>query len=97
MVDINVPEQVAALRERLAGEALHLLFVNAGISNGVGETVPLSSILPRSPGTPGLPHGWAAVPATPPMDTSRPTLRPWPVASRGSTLWCRAGSWQIVP
>jgi NAD(P)-dependent dehydrogenase (short-subunit alcohol dehydrogenase family) len=43
MVDINVPEQVAALRERLAGEPLHLLFVNAGISNGIGETVPLSS------------------------------------------------------
>jgi NAD(P)-dependent dehydrogenase (short-subunit alcohol dehydrogenase family) len=57
IVDINVPEQVAALRERLAGEPLHLLIVNAGISNGIGETVPLSSILPRSPGTPGLPHG----------------------------------------
>jgi NAD(P)-dependent dehydrogenase (short-subunit alcohol dehydrogenase family) len=43
MVDINVPEQVAALRERLAGERLHLLFVNAGISYGIEETVPLSS------------------------------------------------------
>jgi NAD(P)-dependent dehydrogenase (short-subunit alcohol dehydrogenase family) len=36
-------EQVAALCERLAGEELDLLFVNAGISNGEGETVPLSS------------------------------------------------------
>jgi NAD(P)-dependent dehydrogenase (short-subunit alcohol dehydrogenase family) len=43
MVDINLPEQVAALRKRLAGESLHLLFVNAGISNGIEETVPLSS------------------------------------------------------
>jgi NAD(P)-dependent dehydrogenase (short-subunit alcohol dehydrogenase family) len=40
MLDINVPEQVAALRERLAGERIDLLFVNAGISNGAGETVP---------------------------------------------------------
>ena len=43
MVDITMQEQVAALRERLAGEELDLLFVNAGISNGEGETVPLSS------------------------------------------------------
>jgi NAD(P)-dependent dehydrogenase (short-subunit alcohol dehydrogenase family) len=43
MVDITIPEQVAALRERLAGEELDLLFVNAGISNGQDETVPLSS------------------------------------------------------
>ena len=43
MVDITMQDQVAALRERLAGEGLDLLFVNAGISNGEGETVPLSS------------------------------------------------------
>jgi NAD(P)-dependent dehydrogenase (short-subunit alcohol dehydrogenase family) len=43
MVDITMQEQVAALRERLADERLDLLFVNAGISNGEGETVPLSS------------------------------------------------------
>ena len=43
VVDITIQEQVAALRERLAGEELDLLFVNAGISNGEGETVPLSS------------------------------------------------------
>jgi NAD(P)-dependent dehydrogenase (short-subunit alcohol dehydrogenase family) len=43
MVDITVPEQVTALRARLAGEELDLLFVNAGISNGQDETVPLSS------------------------------------------------------
>jgi len=36
MVDITMQEQVAALRERLAGERLDLLFVNAGISNGEG-------------------------------------------------------------
>ena len=40
MVDINMSDQVAALRERLAGERLDLLFVNAGISNGAGETLP---------------------------------------------------------
>jgi len=33
-VDITVPEQVAALRARVAGTAFDLLFVNAGISNG---------------------------------------------------------------
>lgn len=43
MVDINIPDQVAALRAQLAGERLDLLFVNAGISNGAGETLPLSS------------------------------------------------------
>jgi NAD(P)-dependent dehydrogenase (short-subunit alcohol dehydrogenase family) len=43
MVDINMSDQVAALRERLAGERLDLLFVNAGISNGAGETLPLTS------------------------------------------------------
>ena len=40
MVDINFQEQVLALRQRLAGETIDLLFVNAGISNGSGETVP---------------------------------------------------------
>ena len=40
MVDINIQEQVAALRTRLAGERIDLLFVNAGISNGAGETLP---------------------------------------------------------
>jgi NAD(P)-dependent dehydrogenase (short-subunit alcohol dehydrogenase family) len=39
-VDINMPDQVAALRKRLAGERIDLLFVNAGISNGAGETLP---------------------------------------------------------
>jgi NAD(P)-dependent dehydrogenase (short-subunit alcohol dehydrogenase family) len=43
LVDITMQEQVVALRERLADERLDLLFVNAGISNGEGETVPLSS------------------------------------------------------
>jgi len=43
MVDINVPGQVAALRQQLAGERIDLLFVNAGISNGEGETVAQTS------------------------------------------------------
>jgi NAD(P)-dependent dehydrogenase (short-subunit alcohol dehydrogenase family) len=38
-VDITVPEQVAALHERLAQEPFDLLFVNAGVTNGPGETV----------------------------------------------------------
>ena len=40
LVDITIPEQVAALRARLAGERIDLLFVNAGIANGPAETVP---------------------------------------------------------
>jgi NAD(P)-dependent dehydrogenase (short-subunit alcohol dehydrogenase family) len=38
-VDITVPEQVAALRERLAQKTFDLLFVNAGVTNGPEETV----------------------------------------------------------
>lgn len=38
-VDITVPEQVRALRDRLAGRAFELLFVNAGVSNGEEDTV----------------------------------------------------------
>ena len=38
-VDITVPGQVAALRGRLAQETFDLLFVNAGVTNGPGETV----------------------------------------------------------
>jgi NAD(P)-dependent dehydrogenase (short-subunit alcohol dehydrogenase family) len=38
-VDITVPEQVAALHERLAKTAFDLLFVNAGVTNGPEETV----------------------------------------------------------
>ena len=38
-VDITVPEQVAALHERLAQTTFDLLFVNAGVTNGPGETV----------------------------------------------------------
>jgi NAD(P)-dependent dehydrogenase (short-subunit alcohol dehydrogenase family) len=32
-LDINFPEQIAALRTRLAGSAFDLLFVNAGVAN----------------------------------------------------------------
>jgi NAD(P)-dependent dehydrogenase (short-subunit alcohol dehydrogenase family) len=38
-VDIVEQEQVAALRRRLEGRTLDLLFVNAGVSNGHGDTV----------------------------------------------------------
>ncbi len=38
-VDINHTGEVLALGERLAGTALDLLFVNAGVSNGPDETV----------------------------------------------------------
>ena len=38
-VDITVPEEVAALHGRLAQTAFDLLFVNAGVTNGPGETV----------------------------------------------------------
>ena len=43
MVDINIEEQVAALRNRLNGETIDVLMVNAGISNGPKETVPHTS------------------------------------------------------
>jgi NAD(P)-dependent dehydrogenase (short-subunit alcohol dehydrogenase family) len=39
-VDITIAEQVQALRQKLAGERIDLLFVNAGIANGPGETGP---------------------------------------------------------
>ena len=42
-VDINHPDQVAALRHRLAGERIDLLFVNAGVANGPGETLTAST------------------------------------------------------
>ena len=38
-VDITVPEEVAALRDRLAETTFDLLFVNAGVTNGPEETV----------------------------------------------------------
>jgi len=38
-VDINVPAQVSALRDRLAGRQFDLLFVNAGVSNDRAETI----------------------------------------------------------
>lgn len=37
-VDINEPEQVRALRDRLDGRAFDLLFVNAGVTNNADET-----------------------------------------------------------
>jgi NAD(P)-dependent dehydrogenase (short-subunit alcohol dehydrogenase family) len=37
-VDINAPEQVQALRDRLAGRGFDLLFVNAGVANRPEET-----------------------------------------------------------
>ena len=38
-VDITVPDQVAALRSRLAGRRFDLLFVNAGVTNNPAETI----------------------------------------------------------
>ena len=38
-VDITAPEQVQALRDRLGGRRFGLLFVNAGVTNGLRETV----------------------------------------------------------
>jgi len=38
-VDITVPEEVAALHDRLAQTTFDLLFVNAGVTNGPEETV----------------------------------------------------------
>jgi NAD(P)-dependent dehydrogenase (short-subunit alcohol dehydrogenase family) len=38
-VDINVPEQIAALRARLSGRTFDLLLINAGVKNEDGETI----------------------------------------------------------
>lgn len=38
-VDINEPEQVRTLRDRLTGRRFDLLFVNAGVTNDPGQTV----------------------------------------------------------
>ena len=38
-LDMTLPGEIAALRERLAGRAIDLLFVNAGVANGPAETV----------------------------------------------------------
>jgi NAD(P)-dependent dehydrogenase (short-subunit alcohol dehydrogenase family) len=38
-VDITVPEEIAALHDRLAQTTFDLLFVNAGVTNGPEETV----------------------------------------------------------
>jgi NAD(P)-dependent dehydrogenase (short-subunit alcohol dehydrogenase family) len=38
-VDINLPDQVAALHARLAGRMFQLLFVNAGVTNDHQETI----------------------------------------------------------
>jgi NAD(P)-dependent dehydrogenase (short-subunit alcohol dehydrogenase family) len=37
-VDINAPEQIQALRDRLGSRTFDLLFVNAGVTNGPEET-----------------------------------------------------------
>jgi NAD(P)-dependent dehydrogenase (short-subunit alcohol dehydrogenase family) len=38
-LDINHADQIATLRHKLSSETIDLLFVNAGISNGGGETL----------------------------------------------------------
>ncbi|MDI7047943.1 SDR family NAD(P)-dependent oxidoreductase, partial [Escherichia coli] len=38
-VDITIPEQIAALRTRLADRRIDVLFVNAGVKNDDGETI----------------------------------------------------------
>jgi NAD(P)-dependent dehydrogenase (short-subunit alcohol dehydrogenase family) len=37
-VDINAPEQIQALRDRLSARTFDLMFVNAGVTNGPEET-----------------------------------------------------------
>lgn len=38
-VDITMPDQIAALRSRLEGRRIDLLFVNAGVTNNPNETI----------------------------------------------------------
>src|ERR1700721_2341046 len=39
-VDINYPDQVTALRARLASRKFDMLFVNAGVTNNGDKTIP---------------------------------------------------------
>src|SRR5271169_4517672 len=39
-VDINYPDQVAALSARLASRQFDMLFVNSGVTNNDGKTLP---------------------------------------------------------
>jgi NAD(P)-dependent dehydrogenase (short-subunit alcohol dehydrogenase family) len=38
-LDICAPDQIAALRHRLSGRVFEMLFVNAGVTNNVDETI----------------------------------------------------------
>lgn len=38
-LDITMPDQIAAIRSRLAGRTFDLLFVNAGVTNNPNETI----------------------------------------------------------
>jgi NAD(P)-dependent dehydrogenase (short-subunit alcohol dehydrogenase family) len=38
-IDITMPDQIAGLRDRLAGRRLDMLFVNAGVTNNPEETI----------------------------------------------------------
>jgi NAD(P)-dependent dehydrogenase (short-subunit alcohol dehydrogenase family) len=38
-LDITMPEQISALRSRLAGRTFDMLFVNAGVTNNPNETI----------------------------------------------------------
>lgn len=38
-LDITLPEQISALRSRLAGRTFEILFVNAGVTNNPRETI----------------------------------------------------------
>lgn len=38
-IDITMPDQIAALRSRLAGKTFDMLFVNAGVTNNPQETI----------------------------------------------------------
>jgi NAD(P)-dependent dehydrogenase (short-subunit alcohol dehydrogenase family) len=42
-LEVTDPDQIQALRERLSGRTLDLLFVNAGISNGPADTIGAAS------------------------------------------------------
>lgn len=43
-LDINVPDQLKALRARLAGRVFDMLFVNAGVTNPHGTHVPIADV-----------------------------------------------------
>src|SRR5260370_7147889 len=70
-VDIAIQADIASLRARLAGERFDLLFVVAGVTNDIGETI--SRVTTQAFLPPMLPN---ALPPLPPLTPLTPPVLP---------------------